>query len=105
MKFYLKKKKLLEKMSLYEEDIVVWKSLLLLFFLNHGRISKNEMALDFALDVQFRWNKSQFGGFLTFWMWWKYLICTSKHQSSPAKNISYGPMAKKELENNADPKK
>ena len=58
-----KKKKLLAKRSSYEEDIAVWKSLLLLFFLKHGRAPKNKKALDFVSDVQFGWNKIWFGGF------------------------------------------
>ena len=58
-----KQKKLLEKMSPYEEDIAVWKSLLLLFFLNHGHAPKNQKALDFASDVRFGWNKNWSGVF------------------------------------------
>ena len=30
-------------------------------------------------------------GFLTFWIWCKYQICTSKLQSSPTKYLSYRP--------------
>ena len=90
-----KQKKLLPKRSSYEEDIVVSKLLLLLFFLNHCRASKKQMALDFASDIRFGWNKIRSRGFWTLWMWCKCLICTSKNQSSPAKNLSYGPMAKK----------
>ena len=100
-----KQKKFLAKRSSYEEDIAVSKSLLLLFFLNRGRASKNQIALDFASNVRFGWNKIWSRGFLTFWRWCKGLICTSKYQSSPAKNLSYGPMAKKFLKNNVDPKR
>ena len=59
-----KQKKLLAKRSPYEEDIAVWKPLLLLFFLNCSHTSKNQMALDFASDVWFGWNKIWSGGFL-----------------------------------------
>ena len=101
-----KKKNCLKKGVCMREISLFEKSPLLLFFLNCRRhTSKNQMTLDFTSDVQFWWNKSWFGGFLTFWMWCKYLVCTSKHQSSPTKILSYGPMAKKILENNVDPKK
>ena len=100
-----KQKKLLENSSSYEEDIAVWKSLLLLFFLNRGRAPKKQKALDFASDVRFGWNKIWSGGFLTFWIWCKYQICTSNLQSSPAKYLPYGLMANFFRKNNANPKK
>ena len=76
------------------------------FFINHRcRTSKNQMTLDFTSDVQFWWNKIWFGGFLTFWMWCKYLICTSKLQSSPTKYLSYRPNGQIFWKNNANPKK
>ena len=41
-------KKLLEKTSSYEEDIAVWNSMLLLFFLNRGRAPKKLKGFRFC---------------------------------------------------------